>query len=268
MTTSLPSPLGGRAPAELTLARPPLSRVVVQARFSSVLKIDGRDGVAPFQELVRADYPLLEEVTAHQLKFDMSAGAGAFNPVTNKVWRFSDAARTVTLSLTTDAVTLEARAYPGRVAFMARWASVLERLEQVFAPGLVLRTGVRYLNRLNGDSLERLPEWVRSSLIGVAQPELRAHVTQAISEANLQVEEGSLLLRWGILSPGSTIDPGLLEPVDMPSWILDIDAFSTAQAPFAAAALAQAYDRLAERAYAIFRWVITDAGLTHFGATS
>jgi uncharacterized protein (TIGR04255 family) len=197
----------------------------------------------------------------------MTAGAGAFKPVTNKVWRFSDAARSVTLSLTTDAVTLEARVYPGRTAFVARWARVLERMERIFAPGLVLRTGVRYLNRLTGDhALERLPALVRPNLIGVAQPDLRKHVTQAISEANMSVEEGDLLLRWGVLPAKATIDPGLLEPVDAWSWILDIDVSSAAQAPFEATALAHAYDRLAERAYAVFRWVITDTGLRHFGA--
>ena len=268
MPTSLPFPLGGRAPAELPLTRPPLVRVVAQVRFSAVLKIDSREGVAPFQEEMRADYPLLEEVTAHQLQIDMTAGVGAFKPVTTKVWRFSDAARTVTLSLTTDTVSLEARAYAGRSAFMERWAKVLTKLEHVFAPGLVLRTGVRYLNRMTGESLARLPEWVRPNLIGVAQPELREHVTQALSEANLKTEEGDMLLRWGVLPAKSTIDPGLLEPVDTESWILDIDVFSGDQRPFDARALAQGYVHLAERAYAVFRWVITDPGLQHFGAAT
>ncbi len=268
MTESLPSPLGGSAPAELPLPHSPLVSVVAQARFSTVLKIDSREGIAPFQENMRADYPLFEEVTAHQLQIDMSGGAGAFKPVTTKVWRFSDAARSRTLSLSSDTVTLEARVYPGRAAFMARWATILERLEGAFAPGLVLRSGVRYLNRLHGSSLERLPDWIRENLIGVALPDLRGHVTQAISEANLKVEEGQLLLRWGILPPKSTIDPALLEPIEDLSWILDIDIFSAAQQPFAAAELEQSYAALAERAYAVFRWVVMPAGLAHFGGAS
>lgn len=265
MTTSLPSPLGGSAPAEIPLARSPLARVVAQVRFSSVLKIDSKEGVAPFQEELRTDFPLLEQLVAHQLQIDMGPGGG-FKPIASNVWRFSNAERGLVLSLTSDALTLEARDYPGRGAFLERWADALSHMERVFAPGLALRIGARYLNRLTGDSLERLPDWVRPNLIGVAQPDLREYVTQAISEANLKVEEGDLLLRWGIIPANATIDPGLLEPSPTWSWLLDIDVSSSQQKPFRAAELTAEYDRLMERAYSVFRWVVTDEGLQHFGA--
>lgn len=268
MTASLTSPLGGRAPAEIPLARSPLARVLVQARFSSVLKIDSKEGVAPFQDELRSDFPLLEQVVSHQLQVDLNAGIPGFRPIANNVWRFSDAERGLVLSLTTDSVTLEARKYPGRTDFLDRWLDVLTRVEQVFAPGLALRTGVRYLNRIEGPSLLRLPDWVRPNLIGVAQPEVREHVTQAISEANIRVEEGELLLRWGILPPATTIDPSLLDPSATTSWILDIDVFSSEQKAFDSKALTKEYGGLTERAYAVFRWVITDAGLEHFGAAA
>jgi uncharacterized protein (TIGR04255 family) len=266
MTTSLPSPLGGQAPAEIPLARSPLARVLAQVRFSSVLKIDSKEGVAPLQEELRANYPLLEQMVSQQLRIDMTPGGGGIQPVVNNVWRFSDAEHGLVLSLTSDALTLEARHYPGRATFLDRWADALSRVERVFAPGLALRTGTRYLNRLAGESLERLPDWVRPNLIGVAQPELREHVTQAISEANLKVEEGDLLLRWGVIPANATIDPGLLEPASTWSWILDIDVSSGQQKPFNAVELAAEYGRLMERAYSVFRWVVTEEGLQHFGA--
>ncbi len=266
MTTSLPSPLGGQAPTEIPLAMSPLARVLAQVRFSSVLKIDSKEGVAPLQEELRSHYPLLEQVLSQQLHIDMTPGGGGIRPITNNVWRFSDAEHGFVLSLTSDTLTLEARYYPGRAAFLDRWADALVRVERVFAPGLALRTGARYLNRLTGDSLDRLPEWVRPSLIGVAQPDLREHVNQAISEANLRVEEGDLMLRWGILPANATIDPGLLEPTAEWSWILDVDVSSGQQKPFDAKALTEEYSRLMERAYAVFRWVVTEDGLNHFGA--
>jgi len=265
MTTSLPTPLGGRAPAEIPLVRSPLARVLAQVRFSSVLKIDSKEGVAPLQEELRANYPLLEQLVAHQLQIDI-IGSGGFKPIANNVWRFSNAERGLVLSLTSGALTLEARDYPGREAFLERWADALVRVERVFAPSLALRTGARYLNRLAGESLKRLPDWVRASVIGVAQPDLREHVTQAISEANLKVEEGDLLLRWGIIPANATIAPGLMEPSSTLSWILDIDVSSTQQKSFGAAKLAAEYGRLMERAYAVFRWAVTDDGLQHFGA--
>ena len=157
MTTSLPSPLGGQAPAEIPLAMSPLARVLAQVRFSSVLKIDSKEGVAPLQEEIRSHYPLLEQVLSQQLHIDMTPGGGGIRPITNNVWRFSDAEHGLVLSLTSDTLTLEARHYPGRAAFLDRWADALVRVERVFAPSLALRTGARYLNRLTGESLDRLP---------------------------------------------------------------------------------------------------------------
>ena len=149
MTASLPPPLGGSAPEEKPLANSPLVRVLVQARFASILKIDSKEGVAPNQ-------------------------------------------------------------------------------------------------------------------IGVALPEYREYVSQAISEANLRIEEGDMLMRWGIIPKNATIDPGLVDPVGTASWLLDIDASSSEQRPFEAESLAAIYQKLSERAYAVFRWVMTDKGLAHF----
>lgn len=264
MTASLPSPLGGPAPREIPLANSPLVRVLVQARFASILRIDSKEGVAPFQELVRKQYPLLEQATSHGLQMELVSNVPNFRPIASNVWRFSDANKLFVASLTSDAITLEARAYPGRSAFMARWSELLQWIEDVYAPGLTVRIGIRYLNRIDGDAVDQLPEWIAPNLIGVALPAYREYVTQAISEANLQIEEGEMLLRWGIVPKGATIDPGLIDPVATNSWLLDIDASNSEQRPFEASALATSYEALSERAYSVFRWIVTDKGLAHF----
>jgi uncharacterized protein (TIGR04255 family) len=187
-------------------------------------------------------------------------------PVVTNVWRFSSADRTSTISLTTEAVTFESLDYPGRTAFIARWSEILRWVQNVFAPSLTLRTGMRFINRIRDDSLEHLPEWIEPNLVGVALPELRSHVVQALSEANLRIEEGDLVLRWGIVPPHGTYDIGLLEPLPEASWILDIDAFSVEQMPFDTEVLNMRYRQLAERCYAMFRWAMTENGLHHFGA--
>src|SRR4051812_31520676 len=74
MPRTLPPPLGGPAPTEVPLSRSPLVGVVMQARFSSVLKIDSKDGVAPFQEELRNEYPLLEQAVTQQLQIDLGGG--------------------------------------------------------------------------------------------------------------------------------------------------------------------------------------------------
>ena len=267
--TQLPSPLGGEPPPERSLSRSPLKRVVAQARFSSVLKIDSREAVAAFQEEVRSDYPLFEQSIVQQLQIDISAGAPGFRPVPTTVWRFRSADLGDVVSLSTDAVTFEAKGYGGRSQFLTRWRKVLGLVEDVFSPQLSLRLGMRYVNRVEGESLSGLTEWIEDNLVGVAHPKLRDHVSQALSEASLSVEEGVLLLRWGILGANVTIDPNLLEPLPQKSWILDIDvATNSPPRPFIEAELGSAFMALAGRAYAIFRYAITDQGLQHFGAAS
>ena len=266
MTASLRPPFGGPAPGERPLANSPLVRVVVQVRFSSVLRIDSKEGVAPFQELVRSEYPLLEQVISQGLQITVAGNVPNFQPVASNVWRFSDAQKKFIASLTSDALTLETPAYPGRSAFIGRWAQLLRWVHETYAPGLALRVGIRFLNRIHGDAVGKLPDLIAPNLIGVALPEYREHVSQAISEANLSVEEGAMLLRWGIVPKNATIDPALLESVATSSWLLDIDTFSTDQRIFEAEALASDSKCLAERAYAVFRWAFKEEGLAHFEA--
>lgn len=269
MSDRFPPPLGGLSPAEVILRKSPLVRVVAQVRFSSVLRIETREAVTLFQDKVRAAYPLFDQVTAQQLQFDLSSGIPgipSLRPVATSVWRFSNADRSMLLSLTSEMVTLEAKAYRGRSDFVPRWSEILTCLEQVFQPALALRAGIRYVNRLDKASLERLSDWVTPNLVGVALPEIRGYVTQAFSEASIKVVEGDLQLRWGILPANVTTDPGLLDPIPDTSWILDLDVSSLVQKPFDAAALSAEFGTLAKRAYAVFRWAVTDAGLEHFGA--
>jgi uncharacterized protein (TIGR04255 family) len=265
--TQLPPPLGGEPPPEIDLSRSPLKRVVAQARFSSVLKIDNREAVAAFQEEVRSDYPFFEQSMIQQLQIDPSAGISGFKSLPANVWRFRSADLGDVLSLSTDAVTLEAKSYEGRSQFLARWRKVLSLVQEVFSPQLSLRLGMRYVNRIDGESLSGLTEWIEDNLVGVAHPRLRDHVSQALSEANIAVEEGVLLLRWGILGANVTIDPNLLDPLPCKSWILDIDVATNAPPrPFIDSDLRAAFTALTGRAYAIFRYAITDRGLEHFGA--
>lgn len=265
MIKSLPDPLGGTAPNEIRLERSPLTGVIMQVRFSSVLKIDTKDGLAPFQERMRGDFPLLEQALSQQIQMDFSNGSPSLRNIPGTVWRFSNAEKTLVLSLSTDTVTLEAKQYPGRSAFLVLWQGILALIEDYFAPGLTIRLGVRYVNRLVGGSLESLGDLLNPNFIGVAEPTLKDYVVQALSEANMKVEEGTLVLRWGILPAHLVIDPGLMSPVDQPSWILDIDVSSSAQKRFSLEILKPEFEALSARAYAVFRHIMLRDGLNHFG---
>src|SRR5262249_48927969 len=113
--------------------------------------------------------------------------------------------------------------------------------------------------------LDAIDELIHTDILGFARPPLRDHVHHALSEATLSVEEGEMLLRWGIMPENATIDPNVLPPVPHPSWILDIDVSSAEQRPFDNDQLSASFRALAERAYSVFRYMTTGKFLKTYG---
>jgi len=62
-----------------------------------------------------------------------------------------------------------------------------------------------------------------------------------------------------------TVDPGAIEPVDVPSWILDLDMFSTVPFPFEVESILEKAGDFAQRIYALFRWAVTKEFLVRYG---
>lgn len=265
---TLPSPLGGPPPEEVTLPRAPLARVLAQVRYPSILYIGEKSRLAPFQAEVRAQYPIFREDSGQNFKVEMSPGGPAIETERSTLWRFGSVDGVWLITLTPEAVTLETRAYESRAEFVQRLAHVLACVETHFAPGIAERISMRYVTRVTDEGYDRIDDMVEPGLLGLAVPEFRRHVTHAISEAAIEIEEGALFLRWGVLPPNGTFDPFVLEPIDKPSWVIDIDVSITGFTSFKAGALADHFYALAKRAYAIFRHMVTGAFLALYGGRS
>jgi uncharacterized protein (TIGR04255 family) len=267
MPDSLPPPLGGPSPSEVSLPHAPLAAVLAQLRFPGILKIDSKEAVAPFQEQVRRDYPLFEQEPTQQIEVQMGPSGPTVRQVAGNAWRFRDASKHWRVSLLTDSVSIETDNYASRNDFLARWTKILAAIERNFEPQIALRIGMRYIDRITEEPLEIIDQLVRSDVLGVAHPPLRKHVRHALSEASLAIDEGQMLLRWGVMPPNGTIDPLVLKPIPEVSWILDIDVSSDMQRPFAHAALEGCFRALAARAYSVFRYITTERFLKTYGAT-
>jgi len=63
-------------------------------------------------------------------------------------------------------------------------------------------------------------------------------------------------------------NPDAIEPVDEPSWILDLDMSLSKQRDFDVEELLNEAQRFSERIYTFFRWAVTDEFLQHFGGES
>jgi len=258
------NPLLGPSPKEVPLPNAPLVTVIAQVRFSPILSVQDAQFVAPFQEAVRATYPVLSQEQAQSLVVGPQGVAAGQKQV---AWRFTNVDGAWRLSLAPEFVALETTAYTSRSNFMERMQAVLRAVGKHLDPAVVQRVGLRYIDRVTGDALGDITELIRSEMLGIVTTPLSQYAQHAISEAVLDVPDntGQLHARWGRLPADSTVDPNAIEPINEPSWILDIDMFSNHHRPFAAAQLIEDLGRFAEHIYTMFRWSVTDQFLRRYG---
>jgi uncharacterized protein (TIGR04255 family) len=221
------------------------------------------DSVAPFQDALSGRYPILRPEQASAVVvgpqgIQIQAGEG-------KIWRFFDKSSRWRVSLTTEFVALETRSYESRQNFIERFRSVLNALQRAGTPAVYERLGVRFLNRLRAPDVEALPRLIHPEVLGIAGARFSARVVHSICETNFAIGDDGLTARWGLLPPGGTPDPGAIEPVNEPTWLLDMDAFSTKPADFSVDGLAETATAFCSRIHSFFRWAVTDEFLSRFG---
>lgn len=260
-------PLSGPPPAEVPLDAPPLVRVVAQVRFPVIASIEKREFIAPFQEAIRGDYPVLRP---EQNRSFTLGPEGVRDMKSTTAWRFHGAGSDWRVTLAPDFVALETSRYSSRDDFLERFHRVLLALRECIDPRVIDRLGVRYIDRVTGANLADLPVLVRPEVSGVLATPLSEFVHYALSEHAFHLPDGAgrVTARWGRIPGGSTVDPAAVDPVDEPSWLLDVDAFQTfhgdARELDVDATVAQARG-FAERIYSIFRWAVTDEFLRRYG---
>ncbi len=261
---SLADPFTAAPPAEVPLANVPLVRVVAQVRFPPVLSIEKRDFVAPFQEAVRERYPVLR---VEQTRGILLGPEGPAAMAPSVIWRFNDLDDKWRVALATDFAAIETTAYESRSDLLNRFGAVVQALGAHIGPGVVDRLGVRYIDRIKGDAVRDIGKLVRPEVHGVAGTSAGSHASHALSEVLFELPDqtSQMRARWGLLPPGSTVDPSAIEPIDESSWILDLDAFSSGPRSFEPSAILSEARTYAERSYCFFRWVVTEEFLRHFG---
>ncbi|MDE2791599.1 MAG: TIGR04255 family protein [Paracoccaceae bacterium] len=266
-----PQPLNPTSTPEVSLPRAPLARVLAQARFPTILAIRDPDRVADFQDAVRESYPNLNRDQVHSIRL-VSGEAPDIRP--DLIWRFTDRETGPgwRVSLGVDFVALETSSYGSRSDFLDRLLTVLSAVEESFRPASASRLGLRYIDRLTGEAVDRLAELVHAEVLGIIQaaetldPSLRASVIHQLTEVQFMSPAGTQIQgRWGQLPANATYEPNALEPIEEPSWVLDLDMFTTESRPFASEELLTTTTGFAECLYWLFRQMVTIEFLKFYG---
>ncbi|WP_420346976.1 TIGR04255 family protein [Pelagibius sp.] len=257
-------PLFGPAPQQIPLLNAPLTTVLCQVRFTHVFAASNQSSIADFHERIRNEFPIAKEEQNISLQVSGSVPQAKVTPV----WRFEDDLRKWRVSLTTDFMSLETKAYESRQDFNDRLGFLLKVVSNVFSPSRVTRVGVRYVDHIKDEPLTRLGDLVRPELVGFSTSELHEHLVRSLNETLCEVEEGYLLVRWGLMQENATHDAVMMPAVPEKSWMLDLDAykeFPDQQTPFNGEEVQGVALALATRVYAFFRWAVKDEFLRTYG---
>lgn len=258
-------PLSGSSPAEVPLKNAPLVRVIAQVRFTPILAIAQQATVATFQEKIRQIYPILEEEAVHHVLVPTAGGEPSIKKET--IWRFYDHDKNWRVSLNSGFIAVETKSYKSRKDFLDRLELILTSMEEVFNPADVLRMGIRYIDRIEGDAVEQIASMVKPEVLGIVAADISKTSKHILTEALFTADEGEITARWGRLQPDATYDPDALDPIKGSSWILDLDMSITKTQPFKAASLTETSSLFSHRIYSLFRWMVTDNFLKFYGGT-
>jgi len=251
-------PLRGAVDASQCREHELLRRALVVVHFSPVLKIVDKTGagIADFQDAVRGIYPQLDSETEQSLNVELVPDKGVQATIQeNLVWNLRDADGVWTITLTSQSIGLGVAgdAYTSREDFSDRVRYLIAAVQEHFVPGQVTRIGVRYVNAEAVDGNNDPRKFCTRELVSISGE-------TSVAEADLMwrfpVDEGTLLLRSGIVGQGRSYDPAMMPPAPQRCWYLDIDVFSEPKDPFLIDPICEAVDRQLLRIYEIYRWAI------------
>jgi uncharacterized protein (TIGR04255 family) len=247
---------------EQRLVGNPLEVMFVQIQFSALTQFDGfADRIV---RALRAEYPIQEKVAIQTV---VVTPAKAVEVTTGHAWALRPVEPTMSLTIAPDSIALEFRKYPGRRHLL----TILEHLVEVTAadadgPRAFTRLGVRAVNRFVNLSSEGLAERLRPAFLAtstVAQGLPDVEQIVAVSELHVMVGGTTRIqARWGSLPPNASPLPGDLTPETMPSWFLDIDAYSDTPAVYDPSTVAAVAGNVSATGYHFFRWATLDEYVT------
>lgn len=235
----------------------PLTSVVCQLRFPTILKIDS-SLPADFQDAVRSQFPLFDTMTVDDIQLPEDAPqairqAFASSPNTPKSYKFSSEDRKTVITLTRDFLALETTSYRRWEQFRRLLDIPFEALVKVYQPTFFTRTGLRYQNVIKRSQvgLEDV-EWseiINPPVLGIlSDPELGRQSVGTWSQSVLKLNHHDAMVRFqhGIVKEDVS---------DEICYMLDTDVYRERTK---IEETNETLDSFRNDARRLFRWSITD----------
>lgn len=202
--------------------------------------------MASFQERLGERYVALEaEAPRPQI------GLGAVTPQPpggdpETVWRFRRSEPGWTISLSSTSLALEAVEYLDFDDFAAELSEVVRALDEVFAPRVEVRLGLRYVNRIADERLRKrgVAFFVNEQLASPVGADLGNDLVGSLAELRFREGGGTLAIRHGLIEPAR--------------YLLDFDRFSAEERDFAPSSIIERVKRFHGLIERLFVWSIAD----------
>jgi uncharacterized protein (TIGR04255 family) len=243
---------------EVPLVSAPLFQVICQVRFSNTPALVGDQNSVELADAL-VGYPVGR--TVQGLTISIGAG-GEPTPTHQLVRQFSSTDSAWQVSVAEGFVSLETSAYDNRTDFCDRMVAILHAITGLAKPPVLDRVGLRYIDRwCEADVLADITQLITPAVLGIyGQIGDGLGVVHTIGQHMLGIDSGGAIqLRSGYLPPQGSLDQAI-PPLDVPSWVLDIDVFRewSPSAEFQVEYIDTTIRTFAEHAHSVFRWATTD----------
>ena len=239
-----------------------LERALAVVHFSPVMSISdpSGQGVASFQESIRAIYPSVERTDEMVMRIDVQdSGPVNAKPEERIAWRFQDQEKLNFIILTQSSLAFEANqaGYVSWSDFLDKIGFLIDMVKKNFEPSFVERLGVRYLNAAPIEGGADPREYCVKDLVSISGND---DLKLADLFWSFDVDEGQLLLRCGLMPPSASYDPNFFRSRGSATWYLDIDVVHINTEPFDRDTIQKMLYNQARRLHAIYYWAIPVKG--------
>ncbi len=235
---------------DIPLANAPLTEVICQVRFPTILSI-GRGQPIKFQEAIRQRFPELEEERRVQMRLVSGPDAEIPNVETGgRTFRFQTAQGEVQVTLSVDAFAVSTSRYRVWSDFAGDLALVHEAAMAAYELPYAKRIGLRYVNQFDGArigcaSFEEMKGFLRPELAALMATDAWDSPEELVSQILLRDDGGRLLLR--VAARAATDQP--------PVVLLDFDYYEEGRS-IPLNDLVERCTRFHDVIYRAFRWSI------------
>lgn len=189
-----------------TFARNPLASTDVEIRFHPIMRVGNESStVVAFQDAIRKFFPIYELRHIRGVAFQ---GNGDFSIQDGIEHHFSDIKKVNTIVLAQDLLRINSRKHRSHRDAIANYSLAMSALQAAFSEVSVFRLGVRYVNLIFKDQIERQLnepglEWRdlisekflinQTDIINLNQTNFMTEIRSAPKDA-----QGDLVLRYGL----------------------------------------------------------------------